>query len=165
MHAIVKVITKHPERIRQVMNLYTWDEDEENEEAWFDYWTVGGRYDGLLLVSPQTKPLLGANYFECMAHEQDYIAQDGKKYRRTNGARIRNIKRDAMLQATEFACELVDRPYIYILDLGEEPEDAILETYENLFECNETNEQMAWMREQIARPKPEWSVIIVDVHM
>lgn len=165
MHAIVKIITKHPERIGQVIDLYTWDEDGDNEDAWFDYWTIGGRYDGLLLVSPQTKPLIGASYFECMGRRQYYTAPDDKTYRRTNGARIRNIKMDVLLQATELAGELVERPYIYILDLGDEPEDAVLETYENLYERNETNEQMVWMREQIEHPKPEWSVVIVDVHM
>ena len=165
MHAIVKVITKHPERIGQVMDLYTWDEDEGNVDAWFDYWTVGGRYDGLLLVTPQTKPLIGASCFECAGRRLYYTAPDGKTYRRTNGARIRNIKMGVLLQATELAGELVERPYIYVLDLGDEPEDAVLETCENLFERNEINEQIAWMREQIEHPKPEWSVIIVDVHM
>lgn len=95
MHAIISVITRDYKRFPHLLDYY-------QEQDYFDWYVLGGRYNNLIPVGINSKPIL--------ANGDDNIEIDNTT-KMVNVARIRNIKRNH----TAFS-DLIYSPYYFIFD-------------------------------------------------
>ena len=115
MHALCTVVAKRIEDIQDIM-------DAKCDEGCWDYATIGGRYDRIIPVSPNTKDIFEGHNFP---FNHDDYAENGFPFHNignnlnckyVSAARVRNINRDEVKRLDDAHLINPLNPYSYILD-------------------------------------------------